>query len=152
MNRIFKMSRNFIIFVILLPLMTLLSIFIYNEYVKTKETVFQIIQEHLINQKVSLLKNYSLYLSQKVEGNIQEEMLNNPDLYKHYEEELSLLKGSEIKYLYLLYKDKEDKFRYILDTTKNLDEKAEFNQKFDPQTNIWEKAYSQKKFEGQISD
>ncbi len=146
MNRIFKMSRNFIIFVILLPLMTFLSIFIYNEYVKTKETVFQIIQEHLINQKVSLLKNYSLYLSQKVEGNIQEEMLNNPDLYKHYEEELSLLKDSEIKYLYLLYKDKEDKFRYILDTTKNLDEKAEFNQKFDPQTDIWKKAYSQKKF------
>ncbi len=146
MNRIFKMSRNIIIFVILLPLMTLLSIFIYNEYVKTKETVFQIIQEHLINQKVSLLKNYSLHLSQKVEGSIQEEILNNPDLHKYYEKELSLLKDSEIKYLYLLYKDKEDKFRYILDTTKNLDEKAEFNQKFDPQTDIWKKAYSQKKF------
>ena len=147
MNRYFKMSRNFVIFVILLPLMTLLSIFIYSEYTKTKETVFSIIQEHMIHEKVSLLKNYSDNLTQKFGKNIQEILYSNPDLYKHYEEELSLLKGTEIKYLYLLYKDEENKFRYLLDTTKNIDDKAEFNQKFDPQTDIWDKSYSNKKFQ-----
>jgi len=147
MNRYFKMSRNFVIFVILLPLMTLLSIFIYSEYTKTKETVFSIIQEHIIHEKVSLLKNYSDNLTQKFGKNIQEILYSNPDLYKHYEEELSLLKGTEIKYLYLLYKDEENKFRYLLDTTKNIDDKAEFNQKFDPQTDIWDKSYSNKKFQ-----
>jgi len=147
MNRYFKMSRNFVIFVILLPLMTLLSIFIYSEYAKTKETVFSIIQEHMIHEKVSLLKNYSDNLTQKFGKNIQEILYSNPDLYKHYEEELSLLKGTEIKYLYLLYKDEENKFRYLLDTTKNIDDKAEFNQKFDPQTDIWDKSYSNKKFQ-----
>jgi len=147
MNRSFKMSRNFIIFVILLPLMTLLSIFIYSEYDKTKDTIFTIIQEHLINEKVSLLENYSNNLTQKFGKNIQKVLSDNPDLYRHYEEELSLLKGAEIKYLYLLYKDEEKKFRYLLDTTKNIDDKAEFNQKFDPQTDIWDKSYSNKKFQ-----
>jgi len=147
MNRSFKIGRNFVIFAILLPLMTLLSIFIYSEYVKTKDTVFTIIQEHLINEKVSLLKNYSSKLTQRFGNNLQETLHNNPDLYKHYEEELSLLKGAEIKYLYLLYKDEENKFRYLLDTTENIDDKAEFNQKFDPQTDIWEKSYSDKKLQ-----
>ena len=147
MNRSFKMGRNFVIFVIILPLMTLLSIFIYSEYIKTKETVFTIIQEHLIHEKVSLLQNYSNKLTQKLGKNIQEILYSNPDLYRHYEEELSLLKGSEIKYLYLLYRDKENKFRYLLDTTKNIDDKAELNQKFDPQTNIWDKSYINKKFQ-----
>ena len=147
MNRFFKMSKNFVIFVILLPLMTLLSIFIFSEYIKTKETVFTIIQEHLINEKVSLLKNYANNLSHKFGKNLQKALYNNPDLYRHYEEELSLLKGAEIKYLYLLYKDKEDKYRYMLDTTTNTDDKAEFNQKFDPQTDIWDKSYTQKEFQ-----
>jgi len=142
MNRSLKMGKNFVIFVIVLPLMTLISVFIYSEYAKTKETVFEIIQEHLINEKISLFKNYSNYLSQKIGANIQLEMQNSIELRNDCEEELCLLQGGEIKYLYLLYKDKNNKFRYLLDTTKNLDERAEYNQKFDPQTDIWEKAYS----------
>ena len=71
MNRSVKMSKNFIIFVIILPFMTLLSIFIYSEYIKTKETVFKIIQEHLINEKVTLLENYANSLSDQYGKNIQ---------------------------------------------------------------------------------
>ena len=145
MNRSFKMSKNFIIFTIILPLMTIISIFIYYEYTKTKENVFTIIQEHLLNEKSALLKNYSHFLVQKLGSNIQSEISKDEDLYYRYEEELSLLRGNEIKYLYLLYKDKDNKFRYLLDTTVNIDEKAEFNQKFDPQTTIWEDAYNTKK-------
>ena len=147
MNRSVKMSKNFIIFVIILPFMTLLSIFIYSEYVKTKETVFTIIQEHLINEKVTLLENYANSLSHKFGKNFKEALYNDPSLHRLYEEELSLLKGAEIKYLYLLYKDEDSKFRYLLDTTKNIDDKAEFNQKFDPQTDIWNTSYSNKKFQ-----
>jgi len=145
MNRSLKMGKNFVIFVLILPLMTLLSIFIFNEYIETKKIVFNILEEHLIDQKTSLLKNFSEHLNQEFRENIQENISYNPDLYKHYEDELSLLQDPEIKYLYLLYKDEKNKFRYLLDTTKNIDDKAEFNQKFDPQTDIWDSAYSSKK-------
>ena len=144
MNRSVKMSKNFIIFTIILPLMTIISIFIYYEYTKTKENVFTIIQEHLLNEKSALLKNYSHFLIQKLGSNIQLGISKDEDLYHRYEEELSLLRGNEIKYLYLLYKDNDNKFRYLLDTTVDINDKAEFNQKFDPQTTIWEDAYNTK--------
>jgi len=147
MNRSVKMSKNFIIFTIILPLMTAISIFIYYEYTKTKENVFIIIQEHLLNEKSALLKNYSHFLIYKLGANIQSDINKNKDLYHRYEEELSLLRGNEIKYLYLLYKDEDNKFRYLLDTTVDIDNKAEFNQKFDPQTDIWENAYKTKKIQ-----
>lgn len=147
MYKSFKMGRNFIIFGIVLPLMTLLSVLIYYEYSKTKETVFQIIQEHLINEKLTLLKNYSDYLSIQLGANMYSKMNKYIELQDHYEEELCLLQGGEVKFLYLLHKDKENKFRYLLDTTKNPDDKAFFNQKFDPQTDIWENAYKTKKLQ-----
>ncbi len=147
MNRSFKMGKSFIIFVIILPLMTILSIIIYNEYLKTKENIFDIIQEHLIDEKLTLLKNFSNYLVLKLGSNIQSHMANDTKSHNHYEEELCLLQGDEIKYLYLLYKDKDNKFRYLLDATTNPDEKAGYNQKFDPQTEIWEQAYRTKKLQ-----
>ncbi len=147
MNRSVKMSKNFIIFAVILPLMTIISIFIYYEYTKTKENVFNIIQEHLLSEKSALLKNYSKYLTQKLGADIQLEITKDINLYQRYEEELSLLRGNEIKYLYLLFKDSDNKFRYLLDTTLEAEDKSEFNQKFDPQTDIWENAYKTKKLQ-----
>ncbi len=146
-NRSVKMSQNFIIFAIILPLMTVISIFIYYEYSKTKDNVFHIIQEHLLSEKSALLKNYSEYLTKRFGANLHAEISKGKNSHQHYEEELSLLRGNDIKYLYLLYKDTNNKFRYLLDTTLEAEDKAEFNQKFDPQTDIWENAYKTRKIQ-----
>lgn len=140
----FKMGRNFIIFALLLPLMTIVSIFLYIEFIKTKETVFEVIKEHLINEKLQLFKNYSTYMQDTIGSNIKEVLGTGYSTREHYEQELRLLQGDEIEYLYLLYKDKDEKFRFLLDSTEDQEEKAEFDQKFDPQSDIWEKAYSSK--------
>lgn len=140
----FKMGKNFIIFAILLPLMTIVSIFLYTQFIKTKETVFNVIQEHLINEKLQLFKNYSTYIENAIGSNIKEVLSADNSTTQHYEQELRLLQGDDIKYLYLLYKDKDEKFRFLLDATEEQEERAEFNQKFDPQSDIWEKAYSTK--------
>ncbi len=144
MFRLLKMGKSFVLLAIFIPLMTITSYIIYLEYVKTKENVFEIIQTHLIDEKLQLFKNYSNYiivhLNKDIKGNIE----ISPDIAKHYEDELRLLKGDEIRYLYLLYKDKEDKFRYLLDSTMDINEKAEYNQRFDPITTIWDMAYKTK--------
>lgn len=65
MNRSFRVGKSFIIFIVLLPFMTVVSIFLYNEYVKTKDDIFTIIQDHLIHEKLQLFKNYSSYITKK---------------------------------------------------------------------------------------
>ena len=145
MFKSFKVGKSFIIFVFLLPFMTLISILIYNEYLNTKEKVFSIIEKHLINKKVTLIKNYSNHLNKKLGMEIQSKILNDPKVCQKYEEELTLLQGDEIKYLYLLYRDSDKKFRFLLDATANPKDKAETNQKFDTLTDIWNKAYTTQK-------
>ncbi len=145
MRRSFNMGRSFMLFVIILPIMTILSILLYTEYVQTKDNVFNILQKHLLDEKSTLFKNYSNFLTQRLGANLASTIHKDKLAYKHYEQELSLLQGNDIKYLYLLYKDKSGKFRFLLDATKNPQDKAFFKQKFDPQTDIWEKAYRSKK-------
>jgi len=144
MIRNFKMAKNFMLFAFLLPLMTIMSIFLYVEFIKTKETVFDVLQNHLINEKVKLFKNYSKYMENSLGADIKEILSTNTNIAKDHERGLRLLQGDEIKYIYLLYKDNDGKFRFLLDATEEQEEKAEFNQKFDPQSDIWEKAYSTK--------
>ena len=145
MRRSFNMGRSFMLFVIILPIMTILSILLYTEYVQTKDNVFNILQKHLLDEKSTLFKNYSNFLTQRLGANLASTIHKDKLAYRHYEQELYLLQGNDIKYLYLLYKDKSGKFRFLLDATKNAQEKASFKQKFDPQTDIWEKAYKSKK-------
>lgn len=139
-----KMGKSFYLLVLIIPIMTVLSFLIYYEYIKTKKSVFVTIQEHLIAEKIQLFKNYGQYIISHTDDNIKEHLSNNTQELKQYNDELKLLQGEEIKYLYLLYRGKDGKFRFLLDATTNLDEKAEFNQKFDPETDIWNKAYDTK--------
>ena len=96
MNRSFRMSKSFIIFAILLPLMTIISIIIYTQYSKTKESVFEIIQEHLIHEKVQLFKNYSNYLTLKLGADLKNQIGNNDQICGQYEEELQLRSAQDL--------------------------------------------------------
>ncbi len=144
MYRSFKMGRSSFILILIIPLMTLISFAIYLEYIKTKENVFEIIQEHLINEKLQLFEKYANYMILHTSKNIKNHIQNNNELSAQYEQNLKLLQGDKIKYLYLLYKDNDGKFRYLLDATEDINEKAEFDQKFDPLTDIWDMAYKTK--------
>lgn len=145
MLKLFKFRKSSLFIIILIPLMTLVSFFIYLEYVKTKEDVFKIIKEYLIDEKLELFENYSELIIQDLGENIQKTLDLNQDLCLTYENKLRLIEGREIKYLYLLKQDVNGDFRFLLDATLDLDEKAQYNQKFYPQSDIWQKAYKTKK-------
>ncbi len=146
MFRSLRMGKSSIILILIIPLMTLVSFAIYLEYIKTKDNVFDIIQEHLIDEKMQLFKKYKEHLVLHTGKDIKKYIEKN-EFYNELESDLRLIQGDEIKYLYVLYKDSDGKFRYLLDATTDIDEKAEFNQKFDPQTNIWDMAYKTKKLQ-----
>ncbi len=142
MLRLLRVGRSFLIFMIVVPLMIFMSFIIYLEYIQTKEDVFKIIKEHLIDEKLQLFDNYSKIIVEKFGDNLKDDLQNNEQLCIEYENRLRLIEGKEIKYLYLLYRDENAHFRFLLDATLDVNEKSELNQRFHPQTDIWDEAYS----------
>ena len=141
MFKLLRMGKGLLALIIIIPLMTIVSFVIYMEYIETKEDVSKMLKEHLINEKLELFENYSRLMIQDFGANIQTTLATNQELCEPYEDKLRLIVGKEIKYLYLLHKDAKGNFRFLLDATVDINEKAEFNQRFQPQTDIWSKGY-----------
>jgi len=139
MQRIFKLNRSFLLLMIIIPLMTLVSLWLYIQFLQTNKDTFKELKNHLINSRVDLFQNYETFIRKNASQNFQKSIINSSKTAKKFENELALLKDSETKYLYLLYKDRDEKWRYLIDTTEE-EEKAFCKQKFDPQSNIWDKA------------
>jgi len=142
-----KISKSFIILAIILPLVTFASFFIYFEFMQAKESVFRVIKAHLIQQKIDMFEKYTYFIREKYGDKLCQSILKNPDIAMELENDLALLQEQDVKYLYMLYRDKDEKYRYLLDTTQDLDEKAFLNQKFDTESDIWQKAYQTKRYQ-----
>lgn len=142
-----KIGRTFIFLTIIIPFMTVVSVYIYFEYAKTKDEVFNIIKEHIIDEKLVLCRNYSKHIQKTHHDNIINDIFTNKDLVNDLEDELRLIQGNEIKYMYLLYRDKDGNFRYLVDATQDKNERSEQKQRFNTQSDIWNKAYQTKRYQ-----
>ncbi|MEN4052493.1 MULTISPECIES: EAL domain-containing protein [Sulfurimonas] len=142
-----KISRSFIILAFVIPLVTIASMVIYFEFIEAKESVFKIIKEHLIMQKVSLFQKYVESMEKNYGDNLAELIIDNPNIAYELESDLALLQGDDVKYLYMLYRDEDGKYRYLLDATKDENERAFLNQKFDTESDIWQTAYKTKQYQ-----
>ncbi|MGB3750811.1 MAG: GGDEF domain-containing protein, partial [Arcobacteraceae bacterium] len=73
-----------------------------------------------------------------------EDIKKNKYLQNKIENQLKILITNNIKYAYLLYKDKNDTFRFLVDAS-DPSEKAFLNQKFDVESQVWFDIYRDKK-------
>ena len=107
MNSRMKINKSFIILAVVIPLVTIASLIIYFEFIQAKERVFSVIKEHLIGQKVHLLQKYVRNVEKNYDANLPELILDNAAVAAELVHELSLLQGEDVKYLYMLYRDKD---------------------------------------------
>ena len=140
-------GRTFTILLFLFPILGFSAYYLYLKYEDTKKDVFSIVQANLLNDKHELLHLYVKHLTEELGKNFIKILKEDETKRIEAETELSMLKTSDVKFLYLLYVDENRKLRYLLDTTKDLDEKGEFQQRFFPQQDIWLKALHNKKTE-----
>ena len=142
-----RASRNFSLITLVIPLATVASLVIYIKFTDAKERVYHVIKTHLVDQKIDLMQKYVERLERRQGGHFVKVILENPVMAAKLEDELALLQGKDVKYLYMLYRDKDGKFRYLIDTTKDENERAFPNQKFDTQSDIWEQVYRTKRYQ-----
>jgi len=137
--------REFFIF-FLLFLLGLFFVYTYNEISKSKESIFERIEKHEINQMAYVLQNMQQQILAHAKEHESQDLATFFEDKEHttqYEEMLSMMLTSDVKYSYILYRDATQKFRFLLDASKT--DKASFNQKFDVNAPEYELAYSTKK-------
>jgi len=119
-------------------------------------SLYQIIQvEKKVTQDMFEISTVDLFQITQNNAAIIQKILENNDNYiqkiqkslhlqNKIEENIKLLITNNIKYAYILYKDKKDKFRFLVDASAP-NEKAFINQKFDIDSPLWFKVYKTKK-------
>ncbi len=92
-----------------------------------------------------ITRNKAEYIKTILEGSDDyiKDIKNDVKLQKILEINLHNLLTENIKYAYLLYKDRNDVFRFLVDGSP-VDEKAMINQKFDITSNKWFELYKRK--------
>ncbi|MGB5867231.1 MAG: GGDEF domain-containing protein [Arcobacteraceae bacterium] len=133
-----KMILSFIVSCILF---FLLYETIYLEQ-KIEENMFEISTSDVLSITRNNAKSIKKLL--KNSNNYIDDIKNDLSLQKNIEDKLKLLITNNIKYAYLLYKDKNNTFRFLADAS-NPKEKALVNQKFDVESQDWFDLYVDKK-------
>ena len=62
---------------------------------------------------------------------------NDANLREAYTDLLSVISGKQYQYVFLLYVDKDNSFKYLADGSKEKSQRGEFKQKFAPSSDIW---------------
>jgi len=98
----------------------------------------------VIDEITTIVNNTKKIILKKTQNtNIVKALLNNPKLREEIETILSLLVTNNIKYVYIIFKDKDGKFRFLADGSK--EEKAIPGQKFDVFNPQWYEIFTTKK-------
>ncbi|RLA78225.1 MAG: bifunctional diguanylate cyclase/phosphodiesterase [Epsilonproteobacteria bacterium] len=125
-----KKKELFLFFVLII--LGAFFLFIYDFIKDVKKDIYTKVETNKIEQLSYLFKNLEVDLLNK--NNIKNtddlvHLLSKKDIRDEYEKHLRILTTPSMKYIYLLAKDKKDRFRFLLDGSKT--DRAEFYQKFD---------------------
>ncbi len=129
-----------------LVLLSTFFVYVYDAVLSSEEKIFNQIEKAKIKEYTQIFDNFTNHLKNNYDISSKEDLfllMAKREDRKACENSLSLLNTDEIKYIYILQKDKKGRFRFILDASKN--DKAHFYQKFDVEGQEYEDVYTTKK-------
>jgi len=139
-----RFEKKYYLFYIIIIVTILVAIgYLFFLINGAKEELNKNIQNKFIQNAKYLSINVVKLIKNKVPNNLYETLKNNPALKKELEDALSLLITPTIKYAYVLYKDKKEKYRYLLDGS--IIDKGEFNEPLSVDKLKWNSVYKDKK-------
>jgi len=138
--------KELFLFFSLLLVLGIFLVYTYSHIKETKNEIFIKIEKDKIQQLANMFEN--IKNETLLENHIQNSqdlihLLSNKRVRAEQEKRLSFLLSSNLKYIYLLTKDKSGRFRFLLDASKI--DKAHFYQKFDVQNSSYIQVYKTKK-------
>ncbi len=114
--------------------------YLYISLTHTEDLLRTNINHLFISQAKEFASNIQHHLHQKIPQNLYTTIKNNPQLKTELERDISLLTTENFKYIYLLYKDKNNNYRYLLDGSEG-EEKGELDEKLNVDKKVWNEVY-----------
>ncbi len=117
--------------------------YLYNATHTIEKDLYKNLNKIFIDHVAEVSKHIELFLQRYLRSNPYIQLKNNPQLRSLLQEALALTAVSPHRYVYVLYRDKRGRFRYLLDGSQ--EDRGEFNQKLDVNTKQWNLVYTTKR-------
>ncbi len=132
------------IYIALLFIILFLLVKIYFDLSASKTKLINGIENLYILQAKQFSQKMDNEIKKDVHGNLYKTLKNNPKLRKKIEKKFNVLISDSFKYIYVLYKTKNNQFKYLLDSS-NPKDRGYFDEKLDVNIKKWSLVYKTKK-------
>ena len=116
-------------------------IYLFFSTNKIQQELNNNIEQILINQAKSFALNIEKELHKHIEHDPYRELKQNKDLQEHINDALALIVNDFFKYVFVLYRDDHNNYRYLLDGSP---EAGFFNQRLNVEKHYWNHTYDTK--------
>jgi len=116
--------------------------YLFVQTAKIQTLLNQNVEKILINEAKSFAQNINLLLKKNLLEDPYQQLQEDQNLRTHLENTLSVLRSNTYKYIFVLYRDKQGVYRFLLDGSKD---KASFNQRLNVDKKLWNRVYATQK-------
>ncbi len=134
------------IYIALLLIILFLLVKIYFDLSASKIKLIDGIENLYILQAKQFSQKMDNEIKKDVHGNLYITLKKDPQLRKKIEKKFNVLISNSFKYIYVLYKTKNNQFKYLLDSS-NPKDRGHFDEKLDVNIQKWSLVYKTKKDE-----
>jgi len=141
-----KSLKGFYLFTFLTVIMAVSSIFMYQEFSSIRQNITQTYIESNIRYVRSLAHNIEKDILEQTGDDVFNTLSEVPTIREQLEEELHLLLTNRYKYIYVLDRPSSLSYRFLLDGSRDEEDKSEFCETYIPlEISKFNQVYTSKK-------
>ncbi|WP_281951645.1 EAL domain-containing protein [Nitrosophilus kaiyonis] len=137
------MRHIYKVLAILIAFISILIVYLYISTFTIEKGLTNKLNTLFLKHVKDTANNINLFIKNYYANNLYQELKEDKKLRDFLQNALTLSVSYPNRYVYILYRDKKGKYRYLLDGSK--EDKGEFDQKLDVDKKEWDLVYKTKK-------
>ncbi len=135
-----KISRYFKVFTLVIFII-IVTFVAFNRYKYVLAETTAELSNKVISYHLESFKNFSKIAIALADGNFIEKTSSDVLFQKNLESMLQIMRTSTIQNLFVIYREDDKSYSFLLDSEKNPENHAEMFQPFEPASTVWEDCY-----------
>lgn len=132
-------------FIVLVLIIISTSFIALDEYKHTMQETRDRLNEKIISLHLETFSELSNIFEKDTQGNFISTVQSKPHLRENFEDMLRLLRISTVENLFVVTRNKEGYYYFLLDSETKTQKRANINEPFNPLGDFWDNAYKYKK-------